>query len=200
MNIGIDLDEVICKTAQMAIDHFNIIFETDYGIDVFKKFNFKANIFSADKEVQERAVDCLLWAVSDKYMMNKVEPYTEAIKTINFLKRKGHKIYIITKRQRALQVMTSLWLREHNVNYDKLIVTDSASKAQYANKFKLDCFIDDVEENLYDMYKARKRWKKGLILFTRPWNKDCYIDTSKFIRITSWKEVLKIISIGNRLR
>ena len=200
MNIGLDLDEVICQTAQMAIDHLNIMFDCNYGIEIFKSFNFKDNIFSDDEEIQKDAVECLIWAVYDKYMMNTVKPYPSVIKAIKLFKRAGHKIYIITKRPKEFKEMTEVWLHKYNIRYDELVMTDQLSKADFANKFKLDCFVDDLEENLYDMYKARKRWTKGLILITRPWNIDNYIDASKFIRVNNWDDISRIITVGNRLK
>jgi uncharacterized HAD superfamily protein len=200
MNLGFDLDEVIAQTAGMAVEYLNYKFDCKFGIEVFRNFKFEKNLYSGDFEKQRLAVEALTHAVTDKELMSTIKPYKEAIKVLNTLKRSGHKIFIITKREKALTGMTNSWLHKYNISFDKLVLTNTESKSSLAKQLKLDFFIDDLEDNLYEMYKAKARWKKGLVLMTRPWNENDYIDTSKFIRIEKWDEVLKIVSQGNRLK
>jgi len=200
MNFGFDLDEVIAKTAHMAVGHLNAVCNCNYGIEIFKSFQFNENIFSEDKEEQQLVVDTLVWAVFDKKMMASVKPYEDAVRVINDLKRQGHKIFIITKRPKELTGMTSRWLHSHKVGFDKLVLTGLESKGSFAKRLQLDCFVDDLEENLYDMYIAKRRWNKGLILMTRPWNETDVIDGSKFSRADNWLDIRKLLSIGNRLK
>jgi len=200
MNFGFDLDEVIAKTAHMAVAHLNDVFNCNYGIEVFKSFVFSENTFSDDEEEQKAAVDTLTWAVLDKRMMSTVKPYNDAVKVINDLKRHGHKIFIITKRSDEFKDTTINWLSKYKINFDRLILTGLSSKGECAKSLQLDCFVDDLESNLYDMYHAKQRWTKGLILMTRPWNEVNYIDASKFSRANSWQDIRKLLSIGNRLK
>jgi len=200
MNLGFDLDEVIAQTAQMAVDHLNYKFDCKFGIEVFKSFEFSENEYSEDFEKQQLAVGELIYAVTDKELMNTVKPYKDAVRILNIFKRSGHKVFIVTKRHKHLTGMTTRWLHKHNISFDKLVLTNTQSKGTVVKQLKLDFFIDDLESNLYEMYKAQSRWKKGLILMTRPWNKDDYIDTSKFTRVHNWNEVLKFVSQGNRLK
>ncbi len=200
MNFGFDLDEVIAKTAHMAVGHFNDVYACNYGIELFKSFQFKDNTYSEDPEEQSAAVETLVWAVFDEKMMDSVEPYEDAVRVINDLKRQGHKIFVITKRPKEHTGMTSRWLHRHKISFDKLVLTGLEDKGSFAKRLQLDAFVDDLEENLYDMYKAKRRWNKGLILMTRPWNEDDVIDGSKFSRANNWVDVRKYLSIGNRLK
>ncbi len=200
MNFGFDLDEVIAQTAQMTINHLNDVFDCNYGIEVLKSYQFADNVFSEKEDEQKAAVETLMWAIFDKKMMGRVEPYKEAVKVINDLKHQGHKIFIITKRAKELTGMTSRWLHKHKVSFDKLVLTGGSSKGEFAKALRLDAFVDDLEDSLYDMYNAKQRWAKGLILMTRPWNEDNYIDTSKFTRANNWADIRKLLSIGNRLK
>lgn len=200
MNFGFDLDEVIAKTAHMAVGHFNDVFDCNYGIEIFKSFQFDENVFSEDKAEQLAAVETLVWAVFDKKMMASVKPYEDAVRVINDLKRQGHKIFIITKRPKELTGMTSRWLHDHKISFDKLVLTGLEGKGSFAKRLQLDCFVDDLEENLLDLYKSQPRWNKGLMLLTRPWNVKDYIDKSKFIRVENWQEIMRNITVGNRLK
>jgi len=200
MNFGFDLDEVIAQTAGMAISHLNNVFDCNYSTEFLKSFSFEDNVFSEDAEEQKLIVDTLLWAVFDMKMMDSVEPYEEAVRVINDLKRQGHKIFIITKRPKEHIGMTSRWLHRHKVSFDKLVLTGLRDKGEFAKALQLDAFVDDLEDNLQDMYHSKSRWTKGLILMTRPWNEDDYIDTTKFSRANDWVDVRKLLSISNRLK
>ncbi len=200
MNFGFDLDEVIAKTAHMAVGHLNDVFNCSYGIEVLKSFQFDENIFSENEEEQLAVVETLIWAVTDKKMMSSVKPYDDAVRVINDLKHQGHKIFIITKRPKEHTGMTSRWLHTHRVSFDKLVLTGLEDKGIFTKKLNLDCFVDDLEDNLYSMYNAKRRWNKGLILMTKPWNEDNVIDGSKFSRANDWVDIRKFLSIGNRLK
>jgi len=200
MNLGFDLDEIIAQTAQMALDHLNDVFECEYEFEALRSFQFSENSFSNKKIEQDAAVECLIWAVSDEKMMYRVKPYEEAVKTLTLLKHEGHKIFIVTKRPNSMKDMTAEWLRKNKIPFDKLIHTDHEPKGKHILKYNLDCFVDDLESNLLDLYKSQARWKKGLLLLTRPWNENDYIDRSKFVRVNNWVDVMKHIDIRNRLR
>ncbi len=200
MNLGFDLDEVIGQTAQMAVDHMNEVFQCDFTTDIFTSFYFGDNEFSDDADEQKAVVDTLTHAVFDRIMMSTVKPYPGAVKILQTLKRQGHKIFIVTKRHKKNKDMTAAWLHRHKIPFDKLVVTGLAEKGVFANKYKLDFFLDDLEDNLYEMYSTKARWQKGLFLMTRPWNKDNYIDSTKITRINDWEDVFQAVSIGNRLK
>lgn len=200
MNLGFDLDEVIGQTAQMAMDHMNEVLKCNFTTDVLESFFFDQNAFSEDPDEQKAIVDTLIHAVFDTDKMATVKPYPGASRILNKLKHQGHKIFVITKRHKKDLDMTVNWLQQHKIPFDKVIVTHFEEKGSFANKLKLDFFLDDLDDNLYEMYKAKARWQKGLFLMTRPWNANKYIDSSKIGRVNSWDEVLKVVGLGNRLR
>lgn len=200
MNLGFDLDECIGQTAQMAIDHLNDVFQCNFSTDILKSFYFDENEFSDDPDEQKAVVDTLLNAVFNREMMATVKPYPGAVKTLQKLKHQGHKIYIITKRPSEDKEMTVAWLHKHKIPFTGVALTQHSDKSAPANSFNLDFFVDDLDENLYELHRARARWQKGLFLMTRPWNVDKYIDTTKITRLNDWDDVLKAVSIGNRFK
>ena len=200
MNLGFDLDEVIAKTAHMSVSHLNEIFECDLDIEVFENFWFRDNTYDEDERINTAAVQCLEWSVKDARMLSSVEPYPEAIKVLNIFRKMGHKIFIVTKREKYLKEDTVKWLHTHKIPFDKLIVTNHEPKSTFARKYRLDCFVDDLEENLEELYKNKATWKKGLMLMSRPWNVNRFIDKSKFIRVDNWNDVLKVIQVQNRFK
>jgi len=200
MRLGFDLDEVISQTAKMAIDYTNERLKCDCKFDSLESFYFEQNNFSDDPDEQKAIVDSLCHAVFDADLLATAEPYPDAVKVLRKLKHQGHKIFIITKRYRKDIDVTTEWLQLNKIPFEKVVVTDFREKGVFANRLKLDFFLDDLEENLYEMYKAKAHWHKGLFLITRPWNVNKYIDASKIRRIDNWNDIFKIISIGNRLK
>lgn len=200
MLLGFDLDEVICKTADMAFNYMNNEFESKISTDVLKHFYFDKNTYSTDATLNKAIADCLLWAVFDGRMLSTIEPYEDAVRILQRFRKMGHKIFIITKRELKHEGLTNMWLYKHNVPFDKLIVTDGAHKGVYAKMYNLDCFVDDLYSNLEEMSTYKHRWKKGLMLMTRRWNVDERIDYTKYTRVNSWVDIMRHIEIGNRFK
>lgn len=200
MNLGFDLDEVIAQTGKMVFSKFNERNNSDLTHEALTSFYFDENTFSEDEAEQEKIVNELLDILfSDDYILD-IEPYEEAVKALSTLKRQGHDIFIVTKRHTKTKDLTLEWLRAHKVPCTKLVLTGLEEKGAAARRYKLDGFVDDLAENLIDLHKTKMRWHKGLMLMTRPWNCNDYIDTSKYTRVSNWGEVLRRIHIGNRLR
>ena len=198
MNLGFDFDEVIAQMSLMAINYANDALGTDYTIDVFKNFMFEDNLYFEDEEKQNTMIALLTEAINKEECTSGILPYDGAVKNLQRLKRQGHDIYIITRRPKNLFDVTSHWLLKHKIPCDKLVLTDNKCKGESAVRFRLDMFVDDLEQNLYDMYSNKNRWRKGLLLMTRPWNRDKYIDASKFIRIHTWDDILNQVNKKNR--
>jgi len=200
MNLGFDLDEVISKTSEMAVNHLNSEFDCKFTTDVFKHYEFDKNVFSEDPEDNKAAVNCLIWAVTDARMLSTTEPYEGAVKVMQMFRKMGHKIFIITKRAQEHREITSRWLYSHNIPFDKLILTGEHGKGVHAKLHNLDCFVDDSYSNLEDLHRYKQRWKKGLMLMTRRWNKDVKVDAVKYTRVDGWIEIMRHIEIGNRFK
>lgn len=199
-NLGFDLDGVIGQTAEMAIKHVNDVFKCKFTVDVLNTFNFYDNVFSDDPDEQKVVVDVLVEAVFNKELLSTIKSYPGASKALHTLKHKNHKIFIITKRSVDYEEMTADWLHKYNIPYDGLVLTGNKDKSVFARKFRLDFFIDDLEDNLYELYKHKTRWEKGLFLMNRPWNINKYIDTTKITRVKDWNRVVQVINVGNRLK
>lgn len=200
MNIGFDLDGVIAQTSEMLIESVNTKFGSTLPIETFKKYKLEDNIYSEDKALNKQAIIYLQRMIVTPKRLKSIEPYPESVKIINKLKKAGHKIYIITSRPIKFKELTAVWLRQHGIPFDDFVLTNGLTKGDYAVKFKLDCFVDDLEDNLYDMYRAKRRWKKGLLLMTQPWNEDIIMDASKYIRVHGWGDIFRCLQMRNRLR
>ena len=187
ITIGIDLDDTISSSNEMFIKYAKLynkekkinfkIDETQWDLD--KSFGWNDNNY---KEFCKQYLRTLL---------NEAEIKYNAAEKINKLKNEGYKIIIITSRnEKELNDMysfTEKWLKNHNINYDKLII-NSLQKEEECLKNKVNIFIDDNMKNCMNVYK---KLQIPVFLFDGLYNtNDKY---SNIERVYSWDEIyLKI--------
>ena len=190
ITIGIDLDDTISSSNEMFIKYAKLynkekkinfkIDETQWDLD--KSFGWNDNNY---KEFCKQYLRTLL---------NEAEIKYNAAEKINKLKNEGYKIIIITSRnEKELNDMysfTEKWLKNHNINYDKLII-NSLQKEEESLKNKVNIFIDDNMKNCMNVYK---KLQIPVFLFDGLYNtNDKY---SNIERVYSWDEIyLKIKNI-----
>lgn len=190
ITIGIDLDDTISSSNEMFIKYAKLynkekkinfkIDETQWDLD--KSFGWNDNNY---KEFCKQYLRTLL---------NEAETKYNAAEKINKLKNEGYKIIIITSRnEKELNDMysfTEKWLKNHNINYDKLII-NSLQKEEECLKNKVNIFIDDNMKNCINVYK---KLQIPVFLFDGLYNtNDKYFNIE---RVYSWDEIyLKIKNI-----
>jgi len=151
-----------------------------------------------DKENNQKIIDDMLYRITQPDFMSEAAPYGEAVSVLTELKRRGHKIYFITSRPKQLQPDTFKWLRKHGIPFDGLkVLGKKIPKGVYGRNLHLDMFVDDLPENLESMWKFKRRWRKGLLLLDRPWNKG-KLDGTRFKRMNDWQDILRHVGVQNR--
>ena len=190
ITIGIDLDDTISSSNEMFIKYAKLynkekkinfkIDETQWDLD--KSFGWNDNNY---KEFCKQYLRTLL---------NEAEIKYNAAEKKKKIKNEGYKIIIITSRnEKELNDMysfTEKWLKNHNINYDKLII-NSLQKEEECLKNKVNIFIDDNMKNCMNVYK---KLQIPVFLFDGLYNtNDKY---SNIERVYSWDEIyLKIKNI-----
>lgn len=110
---------------------------------------------------------------------NDIAPISGAIRTIKTLQKDGHKIIIITARNRKRGGdVTYEWLNRMGLNGIPVYFAGSGpirtapknSKAKVARLLKLDYFIDDSVENLNQFKKTGQDKITVPIAMDQPWN------------------------------
>lgn len=199
MKLGFDIDGIVANMAQVMIDKANEKFGLDYTVEIFERHSpFKVD-FGKGPMNEEIAKYMLESVVHDKEaILNEVQPYPEALDALRKLRKAGHTLHFITKRRKDEYGHTMQWFRKHKVPFDTIDNVGPQGKGMLGRSMNLDMFVDDVYKNLEDMYKFKKRWRKGLILFTRPWNKWTFIDSNVYLRMKDWEEIFRHVGIHNR--
>ncbi len=184
MNIGIDIDDTINEL---------------HDILVVKgaEFNKKENINYEIQTNKWEWIDAFGWddLTAKKFLDENIkEAYLNAgikenaAKVINKLQTEGNKIIIITARgdeycKNAYEI-SEKWLKEKNVNYDKLIV-GSIDKTKTCIENEIDVFIDDHVKHCEGVSQIGTK----VFMFDSPYNKQ----EKKYRRVYSWDEVYREI-------
>lgn len=198
MRLGFDLDEVVVNLA----DEFETHLELNYGIvwpaECFTHFDFRECVFHQDVDLDAKITTDMIEVANDPEFQSQAKPMPGARESIQKLKRIGHKIYFITSRPKDNKPATIKWLRQNDIPFDEVeVIGHDEPKGRYGMHHRLDMFVDDLEKHLLSMWSYKNKWRKGLLLLTRPWNYKS-IDASKFKRVDDWNNILRHVGVANR--
>ena len=200
MKLGFDLDDVVVDLVAQVKNYICINYGINWSSEGFLWYDFEKCVYHHDEKINNEIVEELKEVVRfDSEFNLNAEPIENAREVLQKFKRNGHELYFITSRAKQLQPVTFKWLRKNDIPFDKLIVTGSRyeQKGVFGRRYALDMYVDDLEEHLKSMLAYKKKWRKGLILFDKPWNCAGH-DGSKYIRIKGWKDLLRHVGIQNR--
>lgn len=205
MKLGFDIDGVVANTPLAMVTYINKKFNLNFTEKVFKHHDIYSNIYVEDPEENEKIASAMLQEVilnADR--MLDVEAYKEAVIAIRKLSRQ-HSIHFITSRPESQHRVTIAWMHMHRIPFTTVHSLGSdapgggkVGKGKTGRFLNLDFFIDDDPNNLADFYRYKKRWRKGIALLTRPWNKDITIDEGMFLRFNEWDEIIRHLGIHKR--
>jgi uncharacterized HAD superfamily protein len=205
MRLGFDIDGIVCDMAQAMVDHMNEKYGLNYDITVFYNHELGENKYVEDPKLNEEITKSMKHnVIRNNDVLLELKPYDDSIRHLHVLRKNGHEIFFITSRSKDNEEATFKWLRKNKVPFDGVYVVGrknvvgQGGKGPVGRMLNLDFFIDDDFPNLEDMYRYKGRWRKGLALFTRPWNEWMKLEPDKYVRITDWPEIVRHIGIANR--
>ena len=198
MKLGFDLDEVIVNICDEIAKYLRNTYNFEWDTGTYSFYDLSNINFSEDYSLNAKIVADLVEKVNDHKFQATAKPFKGASEGIKKLKRAGHIIHYVSARNMGEEYEVAKWLRKYSIPFDSINnVGRQREKGVFGRILNLDFYMDDLEENLESMLKYKKRWRKGLALFTRPWNEDS-IDASKFIRLDDWTQVSRHLGIHKR--
>jgi uncharacterized HAD superfamily protein len=190
LNLGFDLDEVVVDITGVIEKHMKSTYDIYWPAEYFKEYGLIDGTYHKDEKLN-KTIQADLWAIANSPEFQfKADPFIGAKEALSSLKEAGHKIFFITSRPKPNKYFTFEWLEHHDISFDELhLVGHSEEKGTYGHKLNLDMFVDDLEKHLISMSAHKKIWKKGLLLFDRPWN----VNNIRFRRVKDWKEIIDYV-------
>ena len=193
MNIGIDIDDTISETFEILLPYSQKYMiedlhkkpELDYSVKCDNHFYIEAMSHWNEEESAK------FWKKYYDEMIENVNIKRFAAETINQLKEKGNKIFLITARWneegQVTEQITRKWLEKQNVKYDELIIK-ADNKLEIAKQKNIDIFIDDSFENCKSI--ANNSNIKVFIMNSMVNRK---FEDKKVKRVFSWPEIAYLI-------
>lgn len=188
MKIGIDIDNVLSNFNEVLLNDYLEHDKTLNNNGIIHKDEYIRKMFDWDLSYEQE-----YYKNNIERLASLFEPIKGSSKYINKLKKDGNEIYIISGRDNGEYSdpynMTINWLKEHNIPYDKLILTNAykhQEKADICKEFGIDILIDD------SINVCTKCSENNIecILFETPYN----LKENRFNRLGSWEEIYNYIN------
>lgn len=184
MRIGIDIDDTMTDSTKVVREYINK-YDECYCDDKHLINNLESIIrgFLVDETTKNFFQDHSLEMAYDIKIKDNVKYI------IDKLRDEGNEIYIITARSdkfyRNAQELCKDYLKKHDINYDKLI-TSQTFKVETCKNENIDLMIDDAIDTVENVNK------EGIksILFTSEINKD---KETHVKRVSNWLELYDVI-------
>ena len=200
MNIYVDFDDCLCETAKGFSTLVKDLFDIDVPYEDIHSFNLQKSFDLTDEQYEQMMIE----AHTPKSLM-AYEETPGASETINSWIDEGHNVSIITGRPDSAYQASRQWLDEHDLKRVKLYCL---------NKYGRDSFIKNSDFNmeLEDYYRMRFDFavedsptafrffdhlpEMKVLVFDRPWNRECEFPRKEFIRCCDWDTIRDIVKDG----
>ncbi|MFW6285984.1 MAG: 5' nucleotidase, NT5C type [Nanoarchaeota archaeon] len=190
MNIGIDIDEVLCKTNDSFLKAFNKKHNTNIK---------RTDIFNYDYSCVEHFQRGYILSELIKHLelnLNNFEIVVDAKNVLKKLKNKGYKLYVITARNKELVSEKTIdWLNFHFGEnfFEKILFSNEGKNMRYCKseitkKYNIDILIED--EPNYATNCAELGIK--VFLMDCPWNKKV-VESNNLTRIYNWIDIENLL-------
>jgi uncharacterized HAD superfamily protein len=190
MNIGVDVDEVVCNLLTALLDSVHLKWGVKQTMATFAEYNFFSNQYTdCDKTNKSIADDIISW-VNDADYLYKAQPYSGVDKVIKNLLASGHSVHFITARPETTLLSTQKWFATHGIPYTSLhVIGHNTSKGILGRELKLDIYVDDHVVNIETVLANTKALN---FLIDRPYNR--WYTNNKVIRIDKLQDIQKYIN------
>ena len=190
MKIAFDLDDTLCMTDEYSeyyitkfIEENNLPIKKIREIARYSDGKYDWDFEYAKKWFKTYGDEMMLQFPSKQY----------AVEVIKELRKRGHKIAIITARaddwHREPEQTSIKWLEKNDIEYDELFF-GRADKEAICKDIDVDIFVDDdldITENVAKMFSGSN---KKVFLMNSAWNEN-FPEPEGVIRIHNLKELLE---------
>ena len=185
--IGIDIDNVISNFDDVLLKEFIKEDINKRNTGIINNEGYITDMFDWSKE---EIID--FWKKNIERISKELDLVENAKYYIDKLSKEGHRIILISGRgkedyQNPYELTTN-WLEEKNITYDKLFLTDnyySDKKAIICREQDIDLMIDDSSR----VYTSCKNNNIKCILFGTRFNKN----KKGYNRLDSWEKIYNYI-------
>ena len=182
------------KNLNICIDIDGTITDPYYWLSYANKY-FNSNIhesqvtsYNISKVLNVEESAYLEFYEKFKFEIHTKQILRDKVKDIVDKLYKLNNIYFVTARDKSLELVTFLYLLNHEIPFDEVFILGTHNKVPKAIELNCDIFIEDSYENALDL--SNNGFK--VILLDTNYNRLPL--NSNITRAYSWNEVLEIIT------
>ncbi|MCE5221973.1 MAG: hypothetical protein LLF98_12115 [Clostridium sp.] len=182
------------KNLNICIDIDGTISDPYYWLSYANKY-FNSNIYESQvtcyniaKILNISENDYLEFYEKFKFEIHTKQILRDDVKDILDKLYKLNNIYFVTARDKSLELVTFLYLLNHEIPFDEVFVLGTHNKVPKAKDLNCDIFIEDSYENAIQLSNSDFK----VILIDTNYNRLPL--NSNIIRAYNWNEILKIIT------
>lgn len=187
MKIGIDIDNVICTTSEAVVEYLNERLPITLSLD-------DINEYWMEKSIPEQYRWAVGLAFHDSAMWKKVKMIEGAAEGIETLYKKDDEIFFVTSTTPDNLKKKIKFLKRNLPFLSGDYINDHIITIKQKTLLNLDIMIDDYLDNLIG---ERSYYS---ICLDYPWNRKIAANTSNFIRVKNWEEIVQTVDIYFTLR
>jgi len=186
LRLGIDLDGVVADFNSGWVERYNRDFGADLNVEQIVEWDAPTHLthFSSMGEFWKWARTC----GEGRSLFRPLRPYPDALESLRLLRRRGHKIVILTTKPGFAIHDTFAWLSEHEVPTTEVHILDDKTTVA------CDVYLDDADHNLEALSVTHP--DAGTCRFVRPWNSPA----PGLVDVESWAEFLSHVGQAAALR
>ena len=191
MNIYIDFDDCLCETARYFSKLIVDLFGLDIPYEKIRYFNLQKSFSLSDEDYEKM----MIIAHKPESLLS-FEETPGAVQTLNEWIDQGHDVKIITGRASAAYDASRTWLNEHGLERVNLYCLNKYGRDTFlkGSTFSLELedyykmHFDYAVEDSPDAFKFFNHMPNlKVMVFDRPWNRECEFPNSNFKRCLDWK-------------
>ena len=201
MRIYVDFDDCLCETARHLSDLVRDLFKADVPYEKMWDFDLKKTFSLKDDEYELMMVK----AHSPESLLYLKE--TEgASMTLDKWIDEGIEVSVITGRPYSAYEASRQWLDDHDLTRAKLYCLNKYGRDSFIKGSEFNLEVDDFRKMTFDYavedsptaFKFFNHLPNlKVMVFDRPWNKDCKFPKGDYTRCYDWDTIDKIVR-GNR--
>ncbi|MDR3597520.1 hypothetical protein [Clostridium sp.] len=181
------------KNLNICIDIDGTITDPYYWLSYANNY-FKLNVsvneitcYEIAKVLKIKEDDYLRFYEEYKFEIHSKQELRDDVKAILDMLYKQNNIYFVTARDRSLELLTNLYLKNHDIPSDEVLVLGTHNKVPAARNLNCDIFIEDSYDNAIQLSTSGF---KVLLIDT---NYNRFPLNDNIIRVYNWKEILDFI-------
>ena len=197
MNIYIDFDDCLCETAKFFSELVARLFGIDVPYENVQFFNLQKSYSLTDEQYDRMMVEGHTPEALLSY-----EETPGARDTVNGWIDKGYDVSIITGRPYSAYDASRQWLDQHGLERATLYCLNKYGRDSFIKNSEFNLEIEDYYRMHFDIAvedspSAFKFFdhlpKLQVLVYDRPWNHECELPGSNYIRCYDWDTIRDII-------